>query len=63
MFTIETYQDRLDHWRATLTDKDGNTVASVPTQNEYGYETESLAEQAAQEVNERYQKSYEPTKN
>ena len=59
MFTVNTYQDSLGHWHATLTDKDGNTVASVPAKDEYGFDSDAQAKAAADKVNQRYAKSYE----
>jgi len=49
MLSIDTYQDSLGHWHATVTDSDGNTVATFPFTNSYGYETRSQAYQAARQ--------------
>lgn len=61
--SINTYQDSLGHWHATVTDSDGNTVASTPVSNQYGFDTEDKARQAAQRIINRYERSYEPTEN
>ena len=65
MFTIETHQDSLELWHATITDADDNSLASAPSiqSNDYGFNTKEQAEKAAAKIVAKYEKSYEPTEN
>lgn len=42
---VNTWQDSLGHWHATINDGD-NTLAELPATG-YGYDTQEQAEQAA----------------
>ncbi len=53
-FEIETHQDSLDHWHATITDEDaGTTLTTTPKDSNYGTDQEQNAVYAAKELIER----------
>lgn len=53
-FEIETAQDSLGHWHATVTDTDaGTTLATTPKDDKYGTAQEQQAVYAAKALIER----------
>jgi len=49
MLSIDTFQDPLGHWHASINDSNGNTLATFPPIGSYGYDTRSQAYQAARQ--------------
>jgi len=53
-FEIETAQDSLGHWHATVTDTEAeSTLATVPSEKKYGADQEQQAVYAAKALIER----------